>query len=198
MADEIKALVEKIQKDGVDAARQKAQEIEADARRKAEAILSKAASDAQKMVEDAREKIERMEDNSRAGLKQAGRDLLLSVRKELTSMLEGVVRAQTGAVLSSGELSSLISALVEKNVSEKGGVIVWANAQDKQRLEDTFLSLLKDEVRKGVSLHASHEIKAGFAISFDAGKSQFEFSDKSLAEYFGAVVKPALAEYLKV
>jgi V/A-type H+-transporting ATPase subunit E len=198
MADEIKALVEKIQKDGVDAARQKAQEIEADARSKAEALLNKAASDAQKMLDDAQDKIKRMEDNSRAGLKQAGRDLLLSVRKELNSMLESVIRAQTGAALSAGELSSLIAGLVEKNVSEKGGVIVWTNAQDKQRLADTFLSLLKDEVRKGVSLRVSHEIKAGFAISFDAGKSQFEFSDKSLAEYFGGVVKPALAEYLKV
>ena len=36
------------------------------------------------------------------------------------------------------------------------------------------------------------DIRAGFVISYDGGKSQWDFSDKALAEYIGSCLNPKL------
>ncbi|PIW68507.1 MAG: V-type ATP synthase subunit E, partial [Candidatus Omnitrophica bacterium CG12_big_fil_rev_8_21_14_0_65_42_8] len=53
------------------------------------------------------------------------------------------------------------------------------------------------EAKKGIVVRASDEISVGFTISFDAGKSQYDFTDKALAEYIGVYLKPKLSEILK-
>ena len=80
---------------------------------------------------------------------------------------------------------------------EKGGIVISLGKEEFQKLEKTLLSELKDEVKKGVTLKSSDEIGAGFIISFDAGKSHFDFTDKALAQYLGGYLKPAIAELLK-
>jgi vacuolar-type H+-ATPase subunit E/Vma4 len=43
----------------------------------------------------------------------------------------------------------------------------------------------------------SEDISSGFIISYDQGKSYFDFSDKALAEYIAGYLKPQLSEILK-
>ena len=66
MAEELKALIEKIQEEGVNTAREKARKIEEDARRQAEAITAKARKDADSILVKAKEDIAKAEEGSRA------------------------------------------------------------------------------------------------------------------------------------
>jgi len=66
-----------------------------------------------------------------------------------------------------------------------------------QKLEKGFLRKLCDETKKEVSLKVSSEITAGFIISYDAGKSHFDFSDKALAEFLSHKLKPSLVQLLE-
>ncbi|MFA5099548.1 MAG: hypothetical protein WC547_01525, partial [Candidatus Omnitrophota bacterium] len=75
-------------------------------------------------------------------------------------------------------------------------VVVYVKEQDRQALEGHFLSKLKEDLKKNIELRGQDDINAGLVISFDAGKSQFDFSDKALAEYIGSFLKPAVAELL--
>ena len=46
-------------------------------------------------------------------------------------------------------------------------------------------------------LKPAEDILGGFTISFDSGKSQFDFTDQALAEYIGQYLKPKLEEILQ-
>lgn len=198
MTEELKNLIEKIQEEGVQAAEDKAKQIEGAAKREAEAILAKAGKDAQALIEEAKRKAKREEEAGLAGLKQAGRDLLIALRKEINAVLDKIVVSHVKEALAPDETARIITALV-KNYSqkEKADIIISVNKEDLGKIEKALIRELKDETKKGITLTASEDTRAGFTISYDAGKSHYDFTDKALAEYIGAGLKPKLAEMLK-
>jgi V/A-type H+-transporting ATPase subunit E len=198
MADQIKELIEKINREGVQAAEEKARQIEQDARAKAGMILQKTEVQSKKMIEEAQDRIDSMQASSRAALQQAGRDLVLSLKQEISEMLERMIVADVSAALAPDALAMIITALVKEYCrGQDTEVLVYLKEQDKRVLEGGFLNKLKGELKKGIELRAQDDIQAGFVISFDSGKSHFDFTDRSLAQYLGAQVKPKLAEILK-
>ena len=58
------------------------------------------------------------------------------------------------------------------------------------------MSKLKDKVKLGVEFKPSPNINAGFSISFDKGKSYFDFSDEGLLETLCAYLNPELARII--
>jgi vacuolar-type H+-ATPase subunit E/Vma4 len=196
MAEEIKDLIEKIQQEGIKAAEDKAREIENQANRQAEEIIKKAKVQAERLINEAKDKIAKMEESSKSLLKQAGRDLILSLRQEINAMLEKLILSSVRQTLNLGEMAKILNALV-KNYSSKEDVIIALNKEDLEKMEKGFLEALKEETNKGIIIRPSDDIQAGFIISYDNGKSYYDFSDKSLAEYIGSYVKPKLNELLK-
>ena len=68
--------------------------------------------------------------------------------------------------------------------------------EDQEKIEKGLLAELKEEVKKGITLKPSEDIAGGFIISYDAGKSHFDFTDKALAEYFSLYLKPKIGQML--
>ncbi|MDP3804865.1 MAG: hypothetical protein Q8Q87_04880 [Candidatus Omnitrophota bacterium] len=198
MVEELKGLIEKIQEDGVRAAEEKANKIEAEARKKAEAIIEKARTDADSMIARAREEIGRMEEGSRASLKQAGRDLLISLKKEVNSLLGRLILSEVKHALAPEELAKIIIALIKGFAErEASKVIISLKKEDMESVEKHLFRELSAELKKGITLAASEEIRGGFLISYDSGKSYFDFTDRALAGYISLQLKPRLAEILK-
>jgi len=199
MAEDIKALIEKINQEGVIAAEAKAREIENKARLAADEILKKAQAQADKILKEAKEEISRMQEKEKNLLKQASRDLLLTLRQEINVMLDKLVDSQVKDALGTDNLFKVLSKVIQGSCpAEKGEIVVLLNKEDIKALEGTFLAKLKEETKKKIVLKAADEIHAGFIISYDAGKSQFDFSDKALAEYIGTFLKPKLKDILQV
>lgn len=191
MAEDLKSLIEKIQEEGVQAGQRKAKEIDERARQEARQILEKARAEAKKLLAEAKEEIKRTEESSRVSLKQAGRDLMLSLRKEIASMLERLVATRVREALTAEEMAKLIAVLV-RECRGKEDVVVCLKKEDLEKVQKALFAELKEEAKKGIALKASDEISAGFLISFDAGKSHFDFSDKALADYMVRYLKPQL------
>ncbi len=198
MAQELKALIDKIQKEGVESAQKAAREIEARAQKQADEIVARAESDARKLLDDAQEKIRQEKDASEAALKQAGRDLVLSLKKQILATLEKVITLDVRQALGPQELAALVKMAIQQYGGQDGGpVTVSLQDSDRRKLEQGFLSRLKDELKRDIVLKSADEIAGGFIISFDAGKSHFDFSDKALAATLSGLVRPKLAELLK-
>jgi V/A-type H+/Na+-transporting ATPase subunit E len=198
MADQIKELIEKINQEGVAAAEEKSRQIESQARAQAEMILQKANSQAKKTIEEAQEKVARMQESSEASLKQAGRDMLLALKGQINQTLQKLIAVEVYASLNPEELAKIIESLAkEYSAKENKGALVYLSPDDKNKLEHLFLNRLKDELKKGIELRSQEDIRSGFVISFDAGKSSFDFSDKALVEYIGLSLKAKVAELLK-
>jgi len=197
MAEQIKELLEKIQKEGVEAAEEKARQIESQARQKAEDIVAQAHARSAKLLEDAQDRIRRSEESSQAALRQASRDMILSLKGQIAALLERIVAGEIAQALSGGELAGILSSLIKEACAhEAQDILILVNEKDKQQLQAHFVDKLKQETRKGIEIRASDSIRSGFSISFDAGKSQFDFTDTALAEYISRIVKPKLAELL--
>ncbi len=197
MTEEIKDLIEKIQQEGVFAAENKAKAIEDEAKSKAREIIEKAKNDARKLIEDAQNKISRMEENTKSQLKQAGRDLLLNLKDEINITLNKLIIRNIRESLKPGEVVKIITMLIKDYVSQKN-ITISLNNDDYKMMEQGFLDELGEEIKKGVTLKPSEDITAGFIISYDQGKSFFDFSDKALAEYISLYLKPKLAAILNV
>jgi len=196
MAQEIKDLIAKINEEGVKAAEAKAKEIEEQARNRADEIVKKAKAEAEKLIAQAKDEIVKMQDNSGALLKQAGRDLILSLKTEINAVLERLIVSGVRQALNTEELTKILTALI-KNYSGKENIVIALSEEDARKLEKSFLEGLRAEVGKGIALRPSEDIQAGFIISYDNGKSSFDFSDKGLAEYIGTCLKPRLKEILQ-
>lgn len=198
MAEEIKALIEKIQQEGVQAAQAKAEAITEEANIQAKAILAKAKQEADKVLNEAQEKISKMQASAQSSLKQAARDLLIKLRAEINAILEKLIVSHVRQALTPIELSRILGKLIsEYGAQEKGQVIVSIGKDDLEKIENSFMEGLKEEVKKGISLRAQEDISAGFIISFDAGRSSFDFTDKALAEHLAEYLKPGVAELLQ-
>ena len=198
MTEDIKELIEKIQQDGVKIAEDKAKRIEIEAKQQAEEIVKKAKSQADKLIKEAQEKISKTEEAAKASLKQAARDMLLTLRKEICTLLDKIIKLNVSQALAPQELAKIIAILVEDFSSQdKTNVAISLSKEDAQSLEKSFLGGLKEEIKKSVILKPSEDISGGFVISYDGGKSHFDFSDKALAEYISQYLKPKLGELLK-
>lgn len=198
MAEEIKDLIEKINQEGIQAAENKAREIEEQAKRQAKELIEKARQEAQKIAAETKDKCAKAEESTKTLLKQAGRDLLLSLRKEINAILDKIIIANVSQALRQEEMARIIGLLVKDYTQkQKEGLIISLNKEDLQRLEQGLWLELGQEIKKGITLKPSEDIQAGFTISYDNGKSQFDFTDKSFADYIGLELKPKLAELLK-
>jgi vacuolar-type H+-ATPase subunit E/Vma4 len=190
-------LIEKIRKEGIETARNKAKEIEAAAQNQVAQIIAQAKQDAKKIISEAEATAKKTQSSTAAALSQSARDMLLGLRKEIEAMLMRLVAQKVREALTPAELGKIIHACVKENAAKaKEEIIISLAKADAHKLEG-LLDDLKHEVRHKIVISPSEEIQAGFTISFDRGKSQFDFSDKALAEYIGSFLKPKLQEILK-
>jgi len=198
MAEEIRDLIEKINQEGIRAAEEKAQNIEAAAKQRADDLLARAKLEAEEMIAAAKDRVRREDETGKTLLAQAGRDLLLSLRKEINAMLGRIVVSDIRKVLTPQALSRLLSDVI-KNYSAGGSIdiVVLLNRDDLETMEKNFLHKLMEETKKNIILRPAEEISGGFTISFDSGKSCYDFTDKALAEYIGTYLKPKLNQILQ-
>ncbi|MBN2453223.1 MAG: hypothetical protein JXB40_03040 [Candidatus Omnitrophica bacterium] len=197
MAEELKELIEKIQRDGVKAGEDKAKEIEASAGKRAEEIVKNAEMEAARMLADAKEEIKTLEEGSKKSIKQVARDTMLSLRAEISAMLEQLVRAHLHKALAPGDLAKILASAIKSCGSHKEQIVVSLRKEDLEKVEKELFSELGQEAKKGITLMATSDIRGGFLISYDSGKSYFDFSDKALAEYLASQLKTGLAEIMK-
>jgi V/A-type H+/Na+-transporting ATPase subunit E len=198
MAEEIRDLIEKINQEGIKAAEEKAHNIEAAAKQRADDILAKARLEAEEIIAAAKDRVFREDEKGKTLLAQAGRDLLLSLRKEINAMLGRIVVSDIQQALTPGALFQLLSEVVRNySAGEISDITIVLNKKDLETLEKNYLSKLMEETKKKIILRPAEEISGGFTISFDSGKSCYDFTDKALAEYIGIYLKPKLNQVLQ-
>lgn len=198
MAEELKELIEKIQLEGVKAAEDKALAIAAHAQRRADETIKNAEKESGRIISEAKERVARLEEGAKSSVKQAARDTMLSLRKEIAAMLERLVADHVHKALSAEDLAKILTAIIKGCSGEnKDKIVISLRKEDLEKVEKALFSELGHEAKKGIALRATTDIRGGFLISYDSGKSYFDFSDKALAEYLAAQLKTSLADIVK-
>jgi len=200
MTQNIQDLITKIKTEGVEASQKEAQRIEAQARQKAEASVAQAKAQAEQILAQAKTEQARLEAATRATLKQAARDTVLSLREEISRLLKRVVALQVKESLKPEQMTGLLTEVVRAYVLQNPGtadIRVSLPGKDAKAFSDGAIKKLQDELKVSITLEAADHLSAGFLISFDKGKSSFDFSDESLTSYMTAFVNAEIAKLLK-
>ena len=198
MAEEIKELIEKIREEGVRAGEDKARAIEEEARNRARQVIDDAEAESKKILSEAHKSISKSEESSRTSLKQAARDCVIGLKKEILSTLNKITLSHVHKTLTMEETGKFIAHLLKEcKPREKGEIIISLKKEEIDKLTGALMSELSDELKKGLVLRSSEDIRGGFTVSYDHGKSYYDFTDKALAEYIGSYIKPKLSGILK-
>ena len=200
MSENLKDLLEKINQEGIKSAEEKAMIIESKAEKDAEKILEDARKFADNIIQEANSSALRLKATAEASLKQASRDTILSLKEEIRKILNKIVALEISKAMSGEETGKILAGLIEKYVDKNGqvgDVKVLVKEEDLKKIKDGFMSKLKDKVASGVEFKPSANINAGFSISFDKGKSYFDFSDEGLLDALSVYLNPELAKLIK-
>jgi len=200
MAERLKELLEKINKEGVQAAEEKKREIESKAEGDAKRIIEKAKKEAKKIIEDAELKAKKTAQATEASLRQGARDLILSLKDEIRKILDNIIVAETQEAMSSEDVVDILTRLIEKYIDKKGetsDIKILLKKEDLDKLKKGLMLKLKEKSKLGIEFKSSPNINAGFSISFDKGKSYFDFTDEGLSEALSTYLNPELKKLLK-
>ncbi|MDY2842404.1 MAG: V-type ATP synthase subunit E [Treponema sp.] len=196
---QLQDLIEKIKKDGVEAADKSASEKIAQAKAEAEKIIANAKEEADKIIKAAKDETARMEKASEDAIRQAGRNLILSFRESVEKELSAIMTAETAKSYSPKLLENLIPETVKawtKN-TDASDVSVLLNEKDLKELEQNLGAALKDEISKGLTLKADNSIENGFRIGVKDGAAYYDFSAEAVADLFSAYLNPKVASIMK-
>ena len=196
MSQQVQELIDKIKAEGIQAADQKAKEIEESATATAQKMVTDAQAKAKQIIAGAETQAQKARESTEMALKQSARDTLLSLRKEIEGTLQKVIAKEIKDALSSDHLAGIISETIKNSVKanlEDGNIEVTLNAKDLDKLKDGFIAKLQKEIKQPIKFKSSDNIASGFTISFDEGKSCFDFSDASLITYLGSYLNAQVA-----
>lgn len=200
MAQQVQELIDKIKIEGIQEAEKKARDIEDEARKKAENIGEDARKKADHIILQAKEQSRKIHESTEAALRQASRDAILSLKIEIRNILDKIIHQKVNESLSpekTGEiLAEVIRASVDKS-ADPGDIRVYVSEDDARAIEDSLMKELSEELKKGVKVVPSEEFGGGFQISFDGGKSSFNFSDESLADYLSVFLNERVSSLLQ-
>lgn len=197
METAIKELIESLKRDGVEAGQKKADEIVRDAKIRADEIVEKARQQAKAIREEAEREAAQFRQSAEEAVRQAGRDLVLSVKKELEGIASFVLEEMVKASYSDKAVEDAIVAVVSSwSADEVGDVEVRL----PEGVSDALLSSLKkrlgDKVAAGLELKPVKGLDKGFKIALKDGSAYYDFSDKGIAEVLSAFLNPRVAALL--
>ena len=200
MSQQVQELIDKIKTEGVLAADQKAKEIEGGAKASAQKVVADAKTKAKHIIADAEVQAQKTRESTEMALKQSARDMLLALRKEIDGILQKVVAKEIKDSLSPEHLAGMISEVIKGSVKSNladNDIEVTLSALDLTKLKDGFMAKLQRQVKQPIKFKSSDGIASGFTISFDEGKSCFDFSDESLITYLSTYLNAQVISLLR-
>ena len=194
MEIQLEQLISKIKNEGIKTAEDSAEKIIQDAEQKAESIIKDAEKKADQLIAAAQADALRFENSANASVKQAGRDVVLTVRKNLSDIFNRLLKAETDKALSANVMEEIIVNTINKlNKTEAGNFTVEIPEKDSDALQKVLTSRLSEEIKNGLEIKAARNMEKGFFISSKDGSAYFNFSDEGIAEALSEYLNPKLA-----
>ncbi len=190
MEQNIQDLVASIRKEGIDKARKEADAIISKAKEEAEGIIREAEKSRDKMIADAEKAISLERTSSEAAIRQAARDVSLSLKKSIEDEYTRILSGKIAAELDKDGLIAIIKAVLS---GDMGGKAVELNQKDLEALGSSLKTEFADEIAKGLEFRPSQRVASGFRISEKDGSGYMEISPDKCQE----LIYPYLSDTLK-
>jgi len=194
---QLKELIDRIKSEGIQNAEQESEKIIKEAQEKAKKIVSDAEQEADRLKKEAEEEVRRMEYTGRESLKQAGRDLLLSLEKRLQSVFDSVIYTATAEQMKGDTLRTFIQKLLDNWDEDVSQVELLLPEKELEQLDKGLRDKLSAQLAQGMEIKPLSGVEAGFQLAYKDGSAYYNFSAEGIAEILSAFLNPKLAEILK-
>ncbi|MFO8052380.1 MAG: hypothetical protein R6U54_00235 [Candidatus Omnitrophota bacterium] len=193
----LESLIEKIQKEGVQQAEEKADQIIKDARAKEKEIVQKAKDQAEKSKEEAKKEAQKLQENAQNSIRQAARNVILSVREKLTSIFDNILKQELKESLTPDTLAKMLESIIDKWSQEKDKEFeVLVSQKDKKKLEELILAKFSQEAKEGIEIKSSSSINKGFQVGIKGEDTYYDFSDEGITESLSVFLNPAISDLI--
>ena len=195
---ELKNIIEKIKSEGVEEAEQKDSKIVKEAEQKASKIVKEAEEKKKDIIEQAKKEADKLKTNGEEALRQASRNVLLSLKEKITDLFNKVTEKKIGEELSPDALSQIIvKAIQDIKKTGEANIEVLLSEKDKDEVEKAVFSALKKEVSEGVTVKVSPRVEKGFLIGEKGTQMYYDVTDAAIAEAFNLFLNPRIEKILK-
>ena len=199
MAEDIQGLLNRIQADGIEKAEAQKQQILSEAKRQAEEIISKAKAEAAEIIRNAETEAEISENKGKASVKQAARDVLLSLQADLDQRLKFLVQASLGEALTPEVLGKIVLKMAEKYLdgATDDQLEILLSPADAEALEAGLKAGVLSELKNKPEIKLSNAVASGLKIGIKGSDLYFDFSNDALTEVICNYAGPKLAAAIK-
>ena len=202
MAETIESFVAKLRQEGVEAGRQEAEKLRADARKEANQVLAQARDQARRITEDAQAQADATLARSRTDLELAARDVTLRLREALTRALREVLRTGAEKPLTDADFLSkllydIVMQYVQADIGENATIKINVPPEVQQKLTGWALQHLHKRPDMGnISLDLKGTLaEAGFV--YQADEANVEVTLSSVVDALSELISPNLRDILQ-
>lgn len=197
MAQTIETFIDRLQTDGVEAGREAAEKIRADAEAQAKQIVAEAEKKAKQIAEEARAEAEKTRQLAETELRLAARDAVLGLQESLERSLKTVlVDGVRGKLEQTDFLGQLLLEIVMRYVQADidGETTVEINVSEPMRhnLTEWALKNFHDKAAKAKAHIDLHGSLAGAGFEYSVTDGTVEVTVDSVAETLAELVGPEL------
>jgi V/A-type H+-transporting ATPase subunit E len=199
MQSKLQELTDKLYAEGVQKARNEAEEIVKKAREEAEKIVEEAKRIASGLVDEANEKAAEIKRNIEAEIKLASQQAISSLQQKIgNGITVQVVEPAIKEVFNDkAYLQSLILKVVE-GWSKTGNfdIMVILPEKDQQEMDQFLTNSLAVEMNKGLTFVYSDSIKSGFKVGPKDGSYVISFTENDFQNFFKSFLRPKTNQLL--
>ena len=199
MAEDIQGLLNRIQADGIEKEEAQKQQILSEAKRQAEEIISKAKAEAAEIIRNAETEAEISENKGKASVKQAARDVLLSLQADLDQRLKSLVQASLGEALTPEVLGKIVLKMAEKYLdgATDDQLEILLSPADAEALEAGLKAGVLSELKNKPEIKLSNAVASDLKIGIKGSDLYFDFSNDALTEVICNYAGPKLAAAIR-
>jgi len=203
MAESIETFVAKLQNEGVQAGRQEADKILADAKKQAEQIVADAQEQSEKTIANANAEAENILSRGKTELSLAARDAVLRLQETLGKCLQAILRHHAAEALSDVDflgkvLHELILLYAKSEEGTVEGFEINVSPDLRQKLADWALKEIGQERLENIQVHLDLQgTLAGAGFEYTTSGATVEVTLDSVVETLSDLVGPELRKVLE-
>lgn len=184
----VQDLLDKINKEGTEAALKEKERIISEAQDEASRILSDAKANADRIVVDAQKKADDTLKQGEVSLSQARRNVVLNLKEEMLEVLSKALNTDVKQTLKSEDYVKIIKEAL--NLTENENPSLELSTALFKSTAEKLVSEIKNEVKENTTL------KSGFRLVLKDGKAYYDFTDKEIFDLLSKYLSEGMNKVL--
>lgn len=195
MEQQIQDLIASIRKEGIEEAKKESERIINEAKAAAADIVAKAEAEKDKILDNAKKSISLERQSSEAAIKQAARDVSLSLKKSIEESFQAILSQKVDAALSQDVLVRVLEAVIKAEVTSSD-VYVELSEKDFAALNAKLAETFKSQVKNGMEFRTSASLSSGVRVIEKDGSFYVDMSGDECSKLLFPYLSASLRELL--